>query len=132
MKDPVDLRAIEEVVIDRLARDGSQLQIEREATLKPGERRRIPQHSVAFARNQQRDRDIGVVLAQLYRCSAIVEHAALMLTESVERFIDRGRKAVRDSVGLITIEFDWLVRARDAVAFIQQRLSAECADSEIA
>ena len=120
----VDLRAVEEVVIDRLAGDGSQLQLKRKAIVEVGERRRVPHQPVALARNQQRDRDIGVVLAQLDRGAAIVEHAALMLAQPVERFRDRGRKAVRDAVGVIAIELDRLIGARDAVAFVQQRFSA--------
>ena len=131
VKNGVDLRAVEEVVVDRLAGDGSELQIEREAIVKIGERRRVPHQPVALARNQQRDRDIGVVLTQFDCRSAIVEHAVLMLTQPVESFCNRWRKAVSDAVGVIAIEIDRLVGARDAVAFVQQRFSACGAKIEI-
>src|SRR5665213_1545443 len=131
MQNAVDLRAVKEVVIDRLAGHGSQLQIEREAIVEVGECRRVPQQPVALARNQQRDRHIGVVLTQLYCRSSIVEHATLMLTQSVESLCNRWRKAVRDAVGVIAIELDRLIGARYAVAFVQQRFSAGCPESEI-
>ena len=71
-------------------------------------------------------------MTQLHRRAAIVEHAVLVLAEPVERFRDRGRKAVRDAVGVFSIEFDRLVGSRDAVAFVQQRFSTDGAKCEIA
>ena len=76
--------------------------------------------------------DIGVVLAKLNCRSPIVEHAVLMLTQSVESLCNRWRKAVCDAVGMIAIELDRLLGTRYAVAFIQQRFSAGCPESEIA
>src|ERR1019366_6091927 len=128
----VNLRAVEEVIIDRLAGDGSQLQIEREAIVEVGERRRVPQQPVALASSQHDHRAMGVVLTQLYCRSSIVEHATLMLTQSVESLCNRWRKAVCDAVGVIAIELDRLIGARYAVAFVQQRFSAGCPESEIA
>ena len=39
---------------------------------------------IAFARNQQGDRDIGVVLPEFDRAAAVVEHSALVLAQTIE------------------------------------------------
>ena len=120
MENSVDLRAVKEVVINRLAGHRGQLHIEGKAIVEVSERRRVPHQPIAFARNQQRNRDIGVVLPQFHRGAAIVEHAALVLPQSIHRLRNCGRESVRDTIGVIAIELDRFVGPRDAGSFVQQ------------
>src|SRR4029078_5062746 len=45
-----------------------------------------PVETVALARQQQGDRDVGIVLGNIHRLTAIVPYPRLMLPESIESF----------------------------------------------
>jgi hypothetical protein len=121
--DRVHLGAVEEVVVDGLARQRTERQLERKTVVDVGKRGGIPHDRVTLARNKQRDRDVGVVLPEFDRGAAVVEHAALVLTQSIERFAHRWSKAVRNVVGRLAIQFDGVVGARDPVALVQERVA---------
>ncbi len=120
MDDGVDLRAIQKVVVNRSAGDGSEDQLQRKAVVNVRERGRVPHQCIAFARNKGGNRDIRVVLSQFHRGAAIVEQAALVLAKPVERLQCDRRERIRDAQGVIAVQPDGLVGSRTVRALPQQ------------
>ncbi len=96
MNDGVHLRAVEDVVVDLRRGHRLQVQLEREAIVDVAEGSGVPENGVALARDEKRDGDVGVVLAEFDDAAAVVEHAALVLAETVKRLVVVGTKAVFD------------------------------------
>ena len=131
MKDRVHLRAVEDVVVNLRRGHRLQVQIEGKAVVDVAEGGGVPEDGVAFARNQQRDGDVGVVLAKLDGAAAVVEHAALMLTEPVQRFGGIGAEAVLD-VEKAARGLRRQVGARKIASFAHQSLALDGLESQVA
>ena len=82
--DLVKIGAVEKVVVDVVGHFGTDVQVIRKAVIEPAARVVVPENAIALARNQQRDRDIGIVLRNVDRLAAIVPDARLVLAEPVE------------------------------------------------
>ena len=119
--DRVHLGAVDEVVVNRVAGQGGELEREREAVVDLGERGGVPHQRVAAAGDQQRNGDIGVVLRQQHGAAAVVEHAALVLAQAVVGLVGVGKEAVGHVVGLLAVDQGRLVGARHGIALAQQR-----------
>ncbi len=78
----------------------------------------------------ERNRDVGVVLAELDDAAAIVEHAALMLAEPVKRLGGVGAEAVFDMKRPGRLR--WQISARQVLPLVQQLLAVRGPDGQIA
>ncbi len=82
--DLIHLGPVDNVVIDRVRGQRTELKGQRKPVVRISERRGVPQERVALTGNQQRDGNVCVVLSQFDRAATIVEHPTLMLAETVK------------------------------------------------
>ena len=130
--DVVHLGAVEDEVVDAVAGDGVEGELEREAVIDVGVGGGVPDDAVAFGGDEEGDGYVGVVLGDFDGGAAIVEHAALVLAEAVEGFGGVGPEAVDDVEGGVVVEGDGVVGAGDAVAFAEEGLVVGCGEGEVA
>src|SRR3984957_15553377 len=121
--DLIDLRPIDQVVVERITRQGRELEFERKAIVGIRQRRCIPLQCIALAGNQERDSNICIVLAELNGTAAVIEHSALVLTETIESLGCIRRKAVGNLESLLSIYLPWFISARYRFTFAEQLIS---------
>ena len=83
--DLVEVRTVEEVVVDDVGDFRADVKIVGEAIVEAAARSVVPENAVALARQHQRHGDIAVVLRNVDRLTAIVPHAGLVLAQAIER-----------------------------------------------
>ena len=130
--DVVHLRAVEDEVVDAVAGDGIEGELEGEAVVDVGVGGGVPNDSVALGGEEKGDGHVGVVLGDFDGGAAIVEHAALVLAEAVEGFGGVGPETVDDVEGGVAVEGDGRVGAGDAVAFAEKGLVVGSREGEVA
>ncbi len=130
MEDGIHLRTVEDVVVNLRRGHRLQVQLQRKAVVDVAEGSGVPKNGVAFARNQQRDGDVGIVLAELDDAAAIVEHAVLVLAEPVQRFRGIGAEAVLDVVETRCLRRQ--VGAREIASFPHQRFALSILEGQVA
>ena len=89
--DLVDRGAVEEVVVDQVARLGAEAVPGVAADVAGEVRRRVvvPEHAVPLVRDQDRNLDLGVGVEHVERRPLAVDHAVLVLSEAEQRFVRR-------------------------------------------
>jgi hypothetical protein len=132
MDDLIDLRPIDQVVVDRITRQGRELEFERKAIVCIRQRRGVPLQCIALAGNQERDSNICIVLAELNCTAAVIEHSALVLAETIESLGRIGREAIGDTESLLSIYLGWFIATRYGVAFAEKLISMSAGVSQIA
>jgi hypothetical protein len=92
----------------------------------------VPHYGVAFAGQQQRDCDIGVVLPKFDGRTSVVEHSALVLAQTVETFREIRGKPVFNVKCLLAIQFSRFVGAGNRVPLAQEILAPCRAELDVA
>src|SRR4029077_5312274 len=77
--DRVEIRAVHEVVVDRIRHFRTQIKRMYETVIEPAPRSVVPENPVAPARQQHRYRYVGIVLRKIDRFSPVVPNPALVL-----------------------------------------------------
>ena len=97
----IDGGAVEEVVVDQIARFGAEAVPGVAADVAGEVRGRIvvPEQPVTFVRDQDRDLDLGVGVEHAQRRPLAVDHAVLVLAETEQRFVGRRVERGGDGVG---------------------------------
>src|ERR1035438_9024017 len=97
--DLIEIRPVEEVIVDRVGDFRCNVQRVYEAVVEAATRGVIPENSIAFARKQHGDGDISIVLRDVDRFTVIVPHAGLVLSEAIERL--GGSPQADESLGMV-------------------------------
>jgi hypothetical protein len=119
----IDLRSVDQVVVDCIARQGRELEFEGKAIVSIRQRRCIPLQCITLAGNQERDSNVCIVLAELNCTAAVIEHSALVLTETIESLRRIRREAIGDLESLLSIYLSWFIGTRYGFTFAEQPIS---------
>jgi hypothetical protein len=112
----IHFRAINKVVIHGVSGKRADAQVQWEAIVHVGEGGSIPHQRVALAGQEQGNRDIGIVLAEFYGGSAVIEQATLMLSQAVEPLGKVSRKSIFDMESFLAIQLSGIICPRDGVS----------------
>ncbi len=82
--DLVGFRAVDKVVVDAVGDFGADIERMNESVIHAAARGIVPEDAVAVGRDQQRNRDLRVLLRQVDGLAAIVPYAGLVLAEAIE------------------------------------------------
>ena len=126
----VEVRAVEDVVIDAVGGLGGELELAGEAVIHADAGGGVPEDTVAVGREQQRDGDVAVGLRELDGGAAVVEDAGLVLAEAVEAFEGVGQEAVADGVGGPAGDGGGRVAARLDVVLLEHGLAGGVLQAE--
>ena len=130
--DVIHLGTVEDEVVDAVAGEGVEGELEGEAVVDVSVGCGVPDDAVAFGGDEERDGYVGVVLGDFDGGAAIVEHAALVLAEAVEGFGGVGPEAIYYVEGAVAVEGDGVVGAGDAVSFAKEGLVVRCGVGQVA
>ena len=118
--DLVKLRAINEVVVNRVGHFGADIHHMHEAVVYPATRSIVPEDPIALRREQHRNRNIRVFLREVHRLTVIVPNAGLVLAESVEAFMRPVHPNHQlAAIGLLAIHSHW---SHNATGVVEQLL----------
>ena len=111
---------------------GREADLGREAIVEPGHRGGVPEDAIALGRDHERDGDVGVGLREFDGRSAVVEHAALVLAQSVDGFLNGGVKLVFHAVKVFPVNGGLHVTARLVLELLQQAVTLLVLKFEVA
>ncbi len=104
--DAVEAGAVEEVVVDGVGDFGADVEGVLETVVEAAARGVVPEQAVAHAGEHERHGDAGVVLREVDGLAAIIPHAGLVLSQSVDGFagaVTGKRHVVFGAVGLLAV-----------------------------
>ena len=123
--DLIEIGAVEKIVVDDVSNFGADVEIIGEAVVETTAGIIVPENPIAVARHEKGHGDVGVVLRDVDGFAAVVPHAGLMLSESVEGFVRAVN--VHKGLGAIGILAVYFYRRQAPGCFLHQSGAAEVA-----